>query len=149
MSRFSCTCPIPRQIVDPRRPETCQACLGWINPDWTSNDRTVSKFYDRLAASLFIPDQMTGKLLVPDDYIVFRAEAEARERAGRETFGHRSLARNNLRDAREEAADGGNYLLFHHLRKVREGDGEDRMARVLTGASHFFKAHQIARELSR
>lgn len=134
----SCDCSYPIPNENPRRLNVCVRCSGWINPAWTSNDKTTGAFYNDLRLSIPVPG---------DDYNVFRAQAEARELAGRRHFRHRHLGRDNLADACEEAADGANYLLFDSLQTLRERDIDDERALVLTGANHFYQAHKTARAL--
>lgn len=142
-----CECRIPIAHPSPYKKHTCVKCGFWINPRWTSNDETVARFYDSLARAQFHRDKLTKRLLIPDDFTVFRAEAEARERAGRDYFGLRFLGRENTRDAREEAGDGANYFLFDHLQYIRHHDEDEDIDEVLTGAYHAYKTYESARRL--
>lgn len=148
MERFSCKCAQPLESPNPRSHHTCQRCLGHIDPAWTSNDQTTRAFYDRLGRSIpgVLPNKGAPPSPIADDFLVFRAQCEARELAGRHTFGHRHLSRDNLGDALEEGADFANYLLFHTLQAKRSG-GKVDMSIALDAAYDIFKAHRKARIL--
>lgn len=144
-----CKCPIPNpRYKTPNRPndhERCLRCGDWINPAWTSNDQTMAEFYDRLEEAIF----PLGALRAPTPneelaaFREFRAQAEVREIVGRKKFGHRLHARDNPREASEEAADLANYMLFGLLVERRAGDREE-WALALTAAKHAFLAWQNA-----
>ncbi len=65
---------------------------------------------------------------------------------GIQRFGHRHLARDNSREAQEEAADLANYAMFEILRERRNGEQEE-WALALTAARHAYLAHQYATAL--
>lgn len=130
---------MPLVHPNPRRADSCVRCAGVLSPEWTSNDRTVRDFYDALEAGCGAN--------VSDAFHTFRDEAMARERAGRPYFGYRHLGRDSLVDAREEAADGGNYFLFDHLKTIRQEGRDDDIALVLEGAKKFYEAYEIAMAL--
>lgn len=103
---------------------------------------SLTEFYDRLAASIF-----PGP--VPEDFVAFRAEAEARHVAGEDVFGDQYLRRDNKPEGREEAADLGNYALYDHLQYLAGvGTEDDELALVLTAAKHGYLAHKAFQELA-
>lgn len=116
-------------------------CGKPLDPAWISSDKTVRGFFDRLAGTFPGPEP-------PDDFVAFRRQCEARELAGRERFGHSSLAKNNCAEAMEEAADFANYMFFDVLRHLRDAGNDDDLALALTGALHAFWAYRCARELA-
>jgi hypothetical protein len=138
-SLCACSTPHPQYVTEnrPRGDQFC-ACGGYIDPEWTSNNQTTGRFYNRLASAVPVPGE---------EYQVFRIDAEARELAGRERFGLSFLGRDNLPEAREEAADGANYFFFDHLQQVRREGVDDDFDLVLIGAHHFYLAHKTARAL--
>jgi hypothetical protein len=112
-----------------------------LDPEWVSSDRTIGKLFDRLAEAL-PPGEADS-----DEFYAFRAQCEAREKAGRNTFGFRYLNRSNTTEALEEAADFALYLMLDSLREVRDNGSEEDMDLVLIGARHAYKAHATARHL--
>lgn len=140
--RVSCRCQLPIESGNPRSAGSCVACGRILDPAWTSNDKTVASFYTGLQRGVF-----PNELVIADEFTLFRVEAESREFAGRKRFGHSHLRRDNLREAREEAADGANYLLFDHLQEIRATGRDEDMDLVLTGAKHFYLAHKAAQNL--
>jgi hypothetical protein len=101
-------------------------------------------YFSGLASSM---EQMPNEDPNSDDFFSFRAEAEAREKAGRDIFGFAYLTRANTKDAEEEAGDGGNYFIFDSLQEVRENGSDEEIDLVLLGMFYFYKAHQTARRL--
>ncbi len=128
-----CGCEKPIETVDPRWPGSCVRCGNRIEPRWTSNDATVAEFFDRLE------ECFPGE--TPAWVQIFRRHCEARELAGRDTFGYEFLARNNPAEGLEEAADGANYAFFDILQSRRDGD-EEEWALALTAAYHFAHAYR-------
>jgi hypothetical protein len=119
-----CRCPHPVGFEVAHKADTCVKCGRFINPLWTSNDKTLAAFFDRLARSIFPTNDLTGRPAVSEDWLTFRRHVEARELEGRPKFGHRFLSRDNIWDAREEAADLALYALLDVLRARRDGTDE-------------------------
>lgn len=134
--RFLCDCPTPNQAVNPRRRDTCQTCLGYIDPKWTSNATTFRAFYGRLA------DALPGEPWLD----AFISHCQKREEAGRDKFGHDCLGRDNAVEAAEEFTDGGNYFFFAQLQKFRAGE-EIPWDLLLEGAKHAALAWRAAQML--
>lgn len=136
-----CECPEPNRHSNPRYPQKCVRC-GWhISSEWDSNSENIKSFFDHLE-SVF-PGSAS------DDFRVFRQECERRELAGRKTFKHRYLARDNRVDAREEAADLANYMYFDVLQNLRLTGTEDEKELALTAAYHAYKAYEATLRLGR
>ena len=133
---MSCACPQPLPSSNPRNPDTCNRCGKRVDPEWASNDETVTWFFDRLAEGAF-----PGK--PPPSFERFREQCVARERHGRNQFGLKFLVRDNPAEACEEAADLANYGLFDVLVARRRGE-DDELDLALTMALHAFKAHEAA-----
>lgn len=131
---------MPRPSPNPRSPG-CNACGLPFAPEWLSSDETLAEFFSRLQEAAF-PGE------APHDFLAFRAHCEARERAGRESFGLAYLSRDNLREAMEEFADGANYFFFDTLQHLRNRGDDDDYELALTAALHAYKAHRAARELA-
>lgn len=138
---MSCACEKPRELSDPRREGTCGVCGKVFDSAWLSNDETVNAFFDRLAAGLF-PGPPTA------DFESFRGHCEAREFAGRDTFGLAYLSRDNCSEALEEAVDLALYMHLDVLKHLREDGDDEDMALALTAAKHAFLAHKAVRELA-
>ena len=133
-----CLCPKPVESPNPRD-LGCVKCGRVIAKEWTSNDTTMGRFFDRLASRWKIP---------PEDFDSFRRHCLQRERQGRDIFGHSFLSRNNPKEAREEAVDFANYCVFDVLQSIRNGeDPEEDLA--LTAAWHIFLAWRCAVQLER
>ena len=136
-----CDCEAPNPYPAPHKAHTCVKCLGWINPAWTSNDKTMGAFLSSLARILDL-DPEVAPSANNEAWQRFRAHCEGREFAGRKTFIHSFHARNNIWEAMEEAADGLNYLAFQSLVDLRAGkEGADRDL-LLTAAYHFYLAYE-------
>lgn len=145
MTRFPCRCPAPSRYPSPFHRDSCVTCSGEIREEWTSNDRTVKNFYDALErgvvqrAVVATEGPHTGKAVQPEApewFRAFRQRCEARERAGRDTFGLRCLGRDNLLDAHEEWADGSNYVLFDSLKEIRRSGHDPDLDAALMVAYH-------------
>jgi len=141
MSPRECKCPEPIRSSNPRYPHLCLRCCWRISPTWDSNDENVRAFFDRLE-SVF-----PGS--APPDFIAFRRECERRERAGRDTFRHRYLTRDNRAEALEEAADLANYMLFDVLQHLRKTGTEDEKELALTVAFHAYESYEAVLRLGR
>lgn len=136
-----CRCEIPVGFPQQEKADICVKCSKRINSAWTSNDRTIGAFYDRLATIL----REDPEVLSPDvnpAWQQFRIEAEARERAGRRRFGHRALGRDNCRDGWEEASDGGNYAFFESLKDIRADRADENIDLLLLAAKRFFEGYE-------
>lgn len=131
-----CKCESPYPYPAPHRAHACASCGSLIPDEWRSNDATVKEFYDRLDEA------------IPFDPAIqpLREQAEARELAGRETFGLRHLSRNNAVEATEEFADGAMYVVYEILNQRRRGEDEE-WALALTAAYHAAKAHEAVRAM--
>lgn len=129
--RRDCDCPIPDEH-GPIRPGYCR-CGGYIDPRWTSNDRTFREFFDQLAA-------------LPGVTSAFVAQCRQRELDGRDEFGHQFLSRDNAAEAREEASDLALYCALSVLRARRDGNAEQIEA-ALDAAHHAALAYEITRRL--
>lgn len=142
-----CSCEKPVPATNPRARGACVKCGRAISEEWTSNDETVRAWFDRLARSMFPAiDRSTIPMDPPEWFQAFRAECEARERAGRPIFGHEYLRRKNPVEAQEEAADAALYFFFDVLVARRNGDDE-QVDLALTGAYHAAKMHEVAQQL--
>jgi hypothetical protein len=124
MSSF-CRCPEP--AMNERRPDFCRRCGVRHNPRIVSSDRTMAEFFARLAD---LPGVNPAAML----------EARDRELAGRDTFGLKYLARDNVAEGCEEAADGLIYAALEWLKDRRTGE-EDMDPALLDAAHHFALAH--------
>ncbi|MBA2715187.1 MAG: hypothetical protein H0U55_16755 [Rubrobacteraceae bacterium] len=111
-----CQCPKPRPDPNPRRASSCVACGSHFDPAWESNDETVAEFFDRYERALPTWPH------VPESVRTFRIHCEARERAGRKTFGMAYLDRDNLREGLEEASDLALYVFLDLLKERRAGN---------------------------
>lgn len=147
-----CRCASPSFSPNPRDRSAdgldyCLSCSAHFDPDspWLSNNDTMAEFYDRLEESL-IPLAVLSTVGPPEHLRGFRAHAENRELAGRKTFAHRHLSRNNAREAQEEAADGANYCLYALLASRRNDDPEEWEI-ALTAAKHFAEAWRYCEAL--
>lgn len=135
MSRLpGCECEVPWEGPDPRKKGTCLGCGKILRPEWISSDQTMSEFYNRLEA--IFPGPPTRL------FLAFRQQCEDRERAGRKKFGHSSLGKDNIAEAREEAADLANYMVFDGLKHRRETGDDDDISLPLTAALHAFRAYE-------
>lgn len=115
-----------------------------------SSDQTVKEFWDRLGAAIYPRWGMPE--FEPDlEWVRYRAEAEAREREGREKFGGAYLSRKNLKDADEEDSDGSNYVFFDVLqwRHTSQTDRDDDIDLALESARHRYIAYCCDRKLER
>ena len=120
-----CECPQPEPMVN--KPSTCVRCGYHLPERWTTNDESVGQFFDRLEESFTAP---------PPSFEKFRAHVLAREKAGRPTFRQSFLARQNIEEGLEEAADLALYSCLDHLVTIRR-EGEDRdFDAALTAAYH-------------
>lgn len=137
-----CSCVLPVESVNPRRPNTCAACGLRISPEWSSTDENTREFFRRLGEGLFPYNRQTGELMADKWYVEFQAHCERRERAGREIFGLAFHRRDNPLEAMEEAADGAIYMLLDTLKQRREGRGDEDIDVILTAAKHFALAHK-------
>lgn len=138
MTRFECkSCTRPNPKVN--KPDTCVQCNGLISDEWSSNDQTVHEFFKRLG------DSIPAK---GDAWQRFVIDCEAREFAGRKSFGFTYLERDNLREAREEACDLALYLMLDALKMVREGRAEEDFGLVLQIAFHAFQAYEATFSLA-
>lgn len=138
MSRFECDCKPPRPSVDPRRPDTCQRCLGLISPRWSSNDRNLDDFFNYLNSCQNVPITIAE----------FEALCERRELDGRGRFGFSYLSRDNIAEAAEEAADLLLYAYLEVLKRKREHDdieGLDSLMMVAFYAAKAFEALAMAK----
>jgi hypothetical protein len=108
----------------------------------------IGEFYDRLGEAMFPLDDLLSDKPTSDlcEFREFRAQAEAREFAGREEFGRRYLSRDNCTDATEEAADLANYAMFD-IAQARNFGQEEEWALALTAAKYAALAHRYARAL--
>lgn len=140
MSAAHCECPEPQESVDDRKAGSCIKCGKLIDAAVLSSDPNIRGFYDRLESTF------PGK--APVGFAEFRRQAEAREREGRSLFGLRYLRRPNLREAKEEGSDGGNYFYMDMLQNRHLTGRDDDMDLVLEGAWHAFKMHEVAQQLS-
>jgi len=141
--RRECDCPTPHPHPNPRLPDDCVSCGFWINPeaDWVSSDKTVAEFFGRLAEAAF-PGE------APEGFESFRRQCEARERAGRGSFGFAYASRDNLAESVEELSDFVIYLLLDGLKHRRNGGGDEDLELALTGAMHAFRAYEATRHLA-
>lgn len=105
---------------------------------------TLSDFLDHLERAIH---PFAGSEL-PDDWMAFRRQCEAREEAGREEFGDDWRYRDNSIAGREEGADGANYAHFESERTLEQGgDYDDVLQLALIAAKAFFEAHQALAQM--
>lgn len=142
--RRICTCENPVIVSDPRLKD-CRRCLGKVES--LTNDENVAAFFTRLAETLFKHNPLTGELMTSEAWDTFTEHCQQRERAGRDTFGNRFMERDNLEDAREEAADLALYLLLDSLREVLNGGVDRDIDLALTGALYAFRAYETTLQL--
>ena len=120
-----CPCEKPEPQIN--RPHVCVKCGDSLPERWTTNDATLAQFFGRLEETFPAP---------PPWFEKFKGQVLARERAGRSTFRQSFLARDNLAEGLEEAADLALYSALDHLVTIRK-EGEDRdFDQVLTAAWH-------------
>lgn len=132
MSLRDCQCPKPVPITAPAKSHTCNRCGYWINPRWSSNDSTVSAFFNRLAESIPVAEWWVSP---------FVEHCMQRELAGRDKFGFEYLVRDNPAEGLEEAAD---LALYSHLDvlKAKRAGNEDDIDAALQAAYHAGKAYE-------
>ena len=113
-----CKCPKPEPAVDPRHEGTCVKCGHSMAP-FDQTDANFAAFWERIESSyagwqfpLYEP---------PDEQQTLRLQTTHRELAGREHFGYAYLARDNIREAREEICDALLYLYLESLKDARDG----------------------------
>lgn len=147
-----CRCSDPSFDPNPRSKSNegldyCLKCSAHFDPesDWLSNDGTMAEFFDRLEESM-VSLGILNALGPPEWLADFRLAAEQREVAGRKTFRHKHLRRDNAREAMEEASDGANYCLYALLAARRTGDTEEWEI-ALTAAKHFAEAFRYCQVL--
>ena len=113
-------------------------------------DEEVREFFDRLEESMFSLADLTAdpadQSAELKDFLVFRAQCEAREKAGRDRWGDEYLTRDNCIEATEEAADLANYAMFDILQARTFGEEEDWNI-ALTAAKYAALAHAWSRAL--
>jgi hypothetical protein len=132
---MSCQCRPPNPSTTPNANGDCLECGRIIAGDWVTTDEKLSAWFERLVEGF--PDG------APDWFSRFRAQCEARERAGQDKFKFRYTARDNCAEATEEAADGVLYCYLEGLRLQRDGDYDpDVILDLLTAAHHFALAHK-------
>lgn len=142
---MSCACEKPREPVDPRHKGSCM-CGKRIDPAALSTDENVRAFFDRLTEGIFPYDKL-AKTWKPDRaFEEFRCLCEARERAGRDTFGLAYLARKNLWDAAEEEADAVVYRHLRLLQRFHEEGDQEGMDLILEASRKSFEAFRLDRE---
>jgi hypothetical protein len=144
-----CICEKPVDVMDPRLKGWCRRCMGKIES--LTTDENVGRFFDRLAEALYRYDREPGKttyLKTTAGWETFRQHCEARERAGRDTFGNRFMSRPNLQDAREEAADLALYMLLDSLREEIENGTDADIDMALTAALYAFRAYDATLQLA-
>lgn len=123
---MNCRCEKPNQGSNPRNEGSCIKCGRPVNPEALLSDAVTRNAYDR------IESHFPGK--VPESYLAFRSQCEAREKEGRRKFGLQYLWRRNRRESLEEFADGSNYVLFDHLQVINwigEDRDEDRVYQIM------------------
>lgn len=133
-----CQCRKPGDHPSPNRKGQCVRCALPFDPKWVSSDDTFNEFFARLRESLPV---------VGPEFDSFLLQCKKRELAGRDTFGFEYLARDNVVEAYEEAADGCLYAYLDVLKTVRE-DGDDAdIGFALTAAAAFFQAYSALVQL--
>lgn len=135
-----CACRQPRVSPNSRRNGTCVRCSGRLDPSWVSSDETLAAFLDHLASTIPGWPEAAGS------FDAFRRQVQARERAGRETFGFAYLSRDNPAEGLEEAADLAIYAYLDTLKALREGE-DDELALALTAARKAWEAHEALNAL--
>lgn len=129
-----CDCPRPREhSKQGEKTGYCVRCGLKIDTRYTSNDQTMREWLGKLSE-------------LPGVSPVFIRQCAARERAGRDTFEHRFLDRDNAAEATEEAADLANYCLMAWLKSRRDGRPIDEAA-ALDAAYHAALAYNALRRM--
>ena len=105
---------------------------------------TLTEFFSRLQAGIFPPNIPE----LPGDWISFRRECEARELAGRETFGNAYRDRDNRAEAMEECSDLTMYAWLDYLQHLERTGGDEDFALVLSAAHHGYLAHKAFQALA-
>ena len=136
-----CSCPRPGLSINPRMQGSCVKCTRMLNPEWVSSDANMERLFGRLAEAM-PPGEADS-----DDFWAFRAQLEAREKAGRDRFGFEYLAKDNPREATEEACDLALYGFLDSLRAIRDNGSDEDIDLVLEAAYYAFKAHAKMRHL--
>lgn len=127
-----CECPVPEPKHN--RPSVCVRCGFSLDTDWACNDKTLTRFMDRLA------ECMPG---AGETFQQFRLHVEAREAAGRTTFRQTFLGKDMKQNAREEYADACMYVFMDTLKAIREGR-DLNMDLALEEAFHAFKGWELS-----
>ena len=125
-----CECPKPNPRVTPGKENICVRCRFLIADRWSPTDDNLNEFFNRLSDCQH----------VEASFPQFRQMAEERVREGRETYGYRYMAADNLAEGLEEAADLAIYPLLDDLKMIREGRGGEDYDLVLTIAFHAAQA---------
>lgn len=126
-----CMCEPPRISLNPRTAGSCGICGKVIEPDHEVSDRTFSHFFDKLRVAR--PER---------DLEPFLGLCARREREWRDHYGLSYLAKDNMAEAYDEAADGANYCWFEYLRMKRVGREQEVVAELLEAADHFEQAYE-------
>jgi hypothetical protein len=104
---------------------------------------TLADFFSRLEAGIF-----PRATELPNDWLAFRRECEARELAGRETFGNAYRDRDNRVEAMEECSDLAMYAWLDYLQQIERAGSDEDFALVLSAAHHGFLAHRAFQALA-
>jgi hypothetical protein len=107
----------------------------------------LPEFFSRLEAGIF-PRGATADWEAPGDWVAFRAECEARELAGRDTFGTAYRDRDNRVEAMEECSDLAMYAWLDYLQQLERNGGDEDFALVLSAAHHGYLAHKAFQDLA-
>lgn len=108
---------------------------------------TLPEFFRRLEAGIF-PRRYDKEWEPPSDWVAFRRECEARERAGRDTFGTAYRDRDNRAEAMEECSDLAMYAWLDYLQQLERNGGDEDFALVLSAAHHGYLAHKAFQDLA-
>lgn len=118
-----CECEVPAQSLNPRRSGVCSKCGMKFDPAWLSTDLTFARFWQRIESAY--PGWQNPLYEPPAEQVRLRHLSRVREQTGRKEFGLRYLSRDNLAEAREEAAD---FLMYVYLETLKEQRGGGEVA---------------------
>jgi hypothetical protein len=118
----------------------CAAC-GKKLGEWSPTSGRVDVFLDKVEEYV----QQGANWAVPA-IPFFRDHVHRREQAGRKTFDHRFLTRDNTAEALEEAVDLALYACLEELRLLREGCEEDVQPFLLLAAFHAAQSYAACQQ---
>lgn len=130
-----CACPKPHTATHRNQVGSCAAC-GRKLGEWSVTSARVDEFLDKVEEYV-----ENGAAWAAPWVPILRAQVHRRERAGRRTFDHAYLLRDNSVEALEEATDLVLYMVLEQLRLRRHGNNEDVEPQLLLAGYHTAQAY--------